>query len=149
MSRARTISINLPGYQRDRSRWRRRILTAVLEAASESRVTYADDVQFEIVVLLYMKKGKRHEIHDVDNRLKDILDALQGRFGSTRAAKRLIEDDRYISRALIEKQPIPKALPDDAGGKLLIRPYRPRRWPLQQVKGDRTRKPTAERAWLR
>ena len=58
MSRARTISINLPGYQRDRSRWRRRILTAVLEAASESRVTYADDVRFEIVVLLYMKKGK-------------------------------------------------------------------------------------------
>ena len=88
-----------------------------------------------------MKKGKQHEIHDVDNRLKDILDALQGRFGSTRAKKRLIKNDRYISRALIEKQPIPKALPDDAGGKLLIRPYHPRHWPLQQVKGDRTLKP--------
>ena len=104
-------------------------------------MTYADDVRFEIVVLLYMKKGKQHEIHDVDNRLKDILDALQGRFGSTRAKKRLIKNDQYISRALIEKQPIPKALPDDAGGKLLIRPYHPHFWPLQQVKGDRTLKP--------
>ena len=144
-SRARTISTNLPGYQRDRHRWRRQILRAVLQAQAEARVTYADDARFEVVVLLYMKKGKRHDIHDVDNRLKDILDALQGRFGPTRAKKRLIEDDRYISRAVIEKQPIPKALPDDAGGKLLIRLYEPQRWPLHRVKGDRTRKSAAKK----
>ena len=141
----RTIRINLPGYQRDRYRWRRQILRAVLLAKAEAGVTYAADARFEVVVLLYLKKGKRHDIHDVDNRLKDILDALQGRFGPTRDKKRLIEDDRCISRAVIEKQPIPKALPDDAGGKLLIRPYEPRRWPLQRVKGDRTRKSGAKR----
>ena len=144
-NRSRTISINLPGYERNRHRWRRRILNAVLDAKAERGVTYSTDAKFEVVVLLYMKEGKRHDIHDVDNRLKDILDALQGRLGPNRANKRLIKDDRYVSRAVIEKQPIPKLLPDDAGGKLLIRPYEPRRWPLQQVKGDRTRKSRAKR----
>ncbi len=142
--RARTIRITLPGYQRDRYRWRRQILRAVLRAKAEAGVTYADEERFEVVVLLYLKPGKRHDIHDVDNRLKDILDALQGRFGSVRARTRLIEDDRYISRAVVEKQPIPKALPENAGGKLLIRPYEPRRWPLQRVKGDPTRKAAAK-----
>jgi hypothetical protein len=91
------------------------------------------------VVLLYLKKGKRHDIHDVDNRLKDILDALQARFGgpkSTRRKYRLFQNDRQVSRVVIEKQPIPKALSDDAGGRLLIRPYEPRRWPLQRTKGE-------------
>jgi hypothetical protein len=142
--KARTIRVNLPGYQRDRYGWRRQILEAALRAKVDAGVSYAEEERFEVVVLLYLAPGKRHHIHDVDNRLKDILDALQGRFGPERATTRLIEDDRYISRAVIEKQPIPKSQPDDAGGKLLIRPYEPRRWPLQRVKGDRTRKSAAK-----
>jgi len=138
--RKQTITANLPGYERDRYRWRRRILRSVLQAKTAAGVTYEDETKFEVVVLLYLKSGKRHDIHDVDNRLKDILDALQGRFGSQRAKTRLIEDDRYISRALVEKQPIPKLLPANSGGRLLIRPYRERRWPLQSTKGDGLRK---------
>ena len=134
--KSRTIRVKLPGYQKDRSRWRQRILDAVLEAG----ITYDEDEPLEVVVLLYMTKGKRIAIHDVDNRLKDILDALQGRFGSRRARKRLIENDNRVHRAVIEKQPIPKVLSEDAGGYLLIRPYRPRRWPLQRTTGDRLRK---------
>ena len=42
-------------------------------------VDYDEDQTLEVEVILYMKRGKRHDIHDVDNRLKDILDALQGR----------------------------------------------------------------------
>jgi hypothetical protein len=90
-------------------------------------------------VLLYLKKGKRHDIHDVDNRLKDILDALQGRFGGSKTIKsksRLIQNDRQVCRVVIEKQKIPKSLGDDAGGRLRIRPYERRRWPLQRSKGD-------------
>lgn len=143
-----TISVRLPGYQRDRLRWRRKILQSALDGQTEHSVRYDSGARFEVVVLLYLKKGKRHDIHDVDNRLKDILDALQGRFGgpkSLRRKYRLFENDRQVSRVVIEKQPIPKSLSDDAGGRLLIRPYEPRRWPLQRTKGD-FRKPRRRRA---
>ena len=136
---ARTISVHLPGYQRDRARWRRRILGRVLEGQRERNVHYTEDARLEVVALLYLKKGKRHDIHDVDNRLKDILDALQGRFGGPKSRHpkyRLIKDDRQVSRVVVEKQPIPKSLSDDAGGRLLIRVYERRRWPLQRSKGD-------------
>src|SRR5438093_11019861 len=83
-----TISVRLPGYQRDRLRWRRRILSSVLQGQRQSGVRYDPDGRFEVVVLLYLKKGKRHDIHDVDNRLKDILDALQARFGGPKSARR-------------------------------------------------------------
>ena len=94
-------------------------------------------------MLLYLRKGKRHHIHDVDNRLKDILDALQGRFGGSKSARsktRLFDNDRQVSRVVIEKQPIPKNLDDDAGGRIMIRIYEPSRWPLQRTKGSSFRK---------
>jgi Holliday junction resolvase RusA-like endonuclease len=136
--RARTLTALIPTYQRDRSEWRRHILTSVLSARDRSGVSYRSQEPLEVVVLLYLKKGKRHHIHDVDNRLKDVLDALQGRFGgpkSHRAAVRLIDNDNQVCRIVMEKQPIPKMFRDDAGGRLLIRPYRAHRWPLQASKG--------------
>jgi hypothetical protein len=51
-----------------------------------------------------------------------------------------------VSRVVIEKQPIPKSLKDDAGGRMLIRVYKPRRWPLQRTKGDQFRKRRRPRA---
>ena len=139
MKSRRTIKAVLPGYERNRYRWRRKILANVLQAARKAGVKYKLDDNFDVVVLLYLTKGKRHDIHDVDNRLKDILDALQGRFGGskTRRSKyRLIQNDRKVCRVVIEKQQIPKSLGDDAGGRLLVRPYERRRWPLQRSKGD-------------
>jgi hypothetical protein len=84
----------------------------------------------------------------VDNRLKDILDALQGRFGGSKSARsktRLFENDRQVCRVVIEKQPIPKNLDEDAGGRIMIRGYEPARWPLQRTKGGfqkRRRRPS-------
>lgn len=126
----RKVSTVLPTYQRDRYRWRRKILANVLSAASKAGVQYEPDDQIEVVVLLYLSKKKRLVIHDVDNRLKDILDALQGRFGSHRGRTRLIEDDRQVWRVLMEKQKIPKKFGDDAGGRILIRGYKAHHWPL-------------------
>ncbi len=135
-----TISIDLPTYQKDRQKWRKDILDIVLRAACSGEVEYDRDDHLEVVVLLYLSKGKRLLIHDVDNRLKDILDALQGRFkgsqfhGSKPSGKRpLIGNDNQIYRVLIEKQNVPKRYPK-AGGKLLIRPYKRHRWPLQPTK---------------
>jgi hypothetical protein len=141
---SRTISTILPAYQRDRNQWRRNILDLVLKARRKAGVSYSPDDRFEVVVLLYLTKGKRHDIHDVDNRLKDILDALQGRFGGPKSfhgKSRLIDNDRQVSRVVMEKQVIPQSLGADAGGRLLIRRYEPRRWPLQRFKGDQFRKP--------
>jgi hypothetical protein len=130
-----TIEITLPAYQRDRSAWRRKILNAINSEAQSTGVAFDRAQSFEVVVLLYMRKGKRHDIHDVDNRLKDILDALQGRFKGSRTKRPLIENDRKVCRVLIEKQENPKLLGEKSGGRLLIRPYRRHRWPLQPTKG--------------
>ena len=136
----RTIVAKLPTYQK--VGWRKKIRANVLEAAESAGVDVDEydkkEDRFEVVVLLYLSKGKRESIHDVDNRLKDILDALQGRFGNSRSSKCLIKNDNKISRVIIEKRDTPKSLSgDSAGGKLLIRPYKRHHWPLQTTKGNR------------
>lgn len=119
--RRRTISTVLPTYQRDRQQWRREILECVLRAARSAGVEYDRDDHLEVVVLLYLSKGKRLLIHDVDNRVKDILDALQGRFRGSKSfdKKPLIGNDNQIYRVLIEKQQPPKRY-SLVGGRLLI-----------------------------
>src|SRR5687767_8642938 len=95
-----TIRAVLPTYQKDRQKWRRQILRNVRRAAKENSIKYESDQLFAVEVILYMDRGKRHDIHDVDNRLKDILDALQGRFlGSIGKKLRLIENDNKICKA--------------------------------------------------
>jgi Holliday junction resolvase RusA-like endonuclease len=136
----RTVTVPIPTYEKNRSRWRRNIWSSALKARAKGGVQYSSKDRLEVVVLLYLRKGKRHDIHDVDNRLKDILDALQGRFRgpqSGRTETRLIENDNQVCRVVMEKQPIPKLFGDDAGGRLLIRPYKAHRWPLQPTKGHR------------
>lgn len=138
MARGRTtITAALPPYCRPRSRWRRQILAFVRQAIGKSKVSYRGGESVEVVVLLYLKKGKSLQVRDVDNRLKDILDALQGRFRDanvSRAKRRVMENDRQVCRVVMEKQKIPKALQADAGGRLLIRPYRAHQCPLQQTR---------------
>ena len=145
---ARTIRTSLPTYKKDRQQWRKEILENVREAAARAGVLYEDDDLLEVEVLLYLTRGKRHDIHDVDNRLKDILDALQGRFGgpkSGRSKRRVIENDRQVCRVLIEKQPTPKRFKNasaselrESGGRLLIRPYSRHTWPLQKSKSAKS-----------
>jgi hypothetical protein len=124
----RIIHAKLPTYQRDRQEWRRQILDNVRRAAAERGVVYDSDQLLEVEVTLYLTRGKRHDIHDVDNRLKDILDALQGRFrGSDGKKNRLIANDNKVCRAVVEKRPTPKVLNNktrDTGGTIKIRPFR-------------------------
>jgi Holliday junction resolvase RusA-like endonuclease len=123
------IRTKLPTYQKDRQKWRQQILTNVRLAAARRNIEYEDNQLLDVNVLLYLKRGKRHDIHDVDNRLKDILDALQGRFRgySPTKQRRLIANDNRICRAVVEKRPTPKTLQNqkkDTGGRLTIRFYR-------------------------
>ena len=63
---SRTIRTSLPTYQKDRQRWRKQILANVRKAAALGGVEYDDDDLLDVEVLLYLTRGKRHDIHDVD-----------------------------------------------------------------------------------
>ena len=121
------ITAELPNYKKDRQEWRRQILRNVQFAAARRKVESLDDLKLDVAVRLYMKGDKRLAIHDVDNRLKDILDALQGRFtGPLGKLKPLMENDNQVYRALVEKLPTPKRYKNkksSPGGRIIIRPY--------------------------
>jgi Holliday junction resolvase RusA-like endonuclease len=86
------------------------------------------DGRLEVAALIYLKKGKGLVIRDVDNLVKHILDALQGRFGATREANCLIGNDNRIFKVVVEKRRRPKNLDSSYGGKLVIRPYQKGTW---------------------
>lgn len=122
-----TIRAILPTYLKDRQKWRKQILRNVRRVKQENGIEYEPEQLFAVEVILYMDRGKRHDIHDVDNRLKDILDALQGAFRGSGRKLRLIKNDNKICKATIEKRPTPKLFKnkkEDAGGRIVIRPYR-------------------------
>ena len=52
------VTALVPGYERNRYQWRRRILANIIRAAKKAGVKYDDNHTFEVVVLLYLKKGK-------------------------------------------------------------------------------------------
>jgi len=61
-------------------------------------------------VRLYLNGGTL-DWNDIDNRLKDVLDALQGRAGGSKAVRSLVPltpNDRQIYRVVIEKCTPPK-----------------------------------------
>ena len=64
-------------------------------------------------------------VHDLDNRLKDIMDALQGRAGGGKALRTLdpvIPNDRQVFKVTIEKMPPPRQ--SRGMGHLVIRRYK-------------------------
>jgi Holliday junction resolvase RusA-like endonuclease len=120
----KTLRIRIPPYQHPRNEWRRSIIAQIEQAATARAVTYQPQDQLELIVTIYMTTD---EIvwHDVDNRLKDIMDALQGRAGGSKAKKGLaavVPNDHQIHKVTIEKRTIP---PQSHGwGHLIIRKYK-------------------------
>ncbi len=104
------LKFRLPEYVSPRNTWRRKIYEAALEAVKKRGVGYPEDAKLSVEVGLYLR-GRALEIHDVDNRLKDILDALQGRMGGSKAVRKfepIILNDRQVYRVTIAKFPPPK-----------------------------------------
>ena len=65
--------------------------------------------------------------HDVDNRLKDVMDALQGRAGGPKSRRPLppiVPNDRQVRRVVVEKMVAPKQ--SGGSGHLTIRACRAR-----------------------
>lgn len=103
------LKFRLPEYESPRNAWRKKIHAAALRAAQTQRVEYGPEVKLAVEVKLHLR-GRALEIHDVDNRLKDILDALQGRAGGSKAMRRLkpiILNDRQVYRVVVNKSSPP------------------------------------------
>lgn len=96
----------LPPYVYPRLRWRRLIHKSANESFRRQDIhDYSGDDKFALTIRLRMTKDAM-DLHDLDNRLKDIMDALQGRLGGSKAIpalQPLIPNDRKIFRVSIEK----------------------------------------------
>jgi len=104
------LSLRIPPYEGPRNQWRRKLHQIILEEQTKSPVRYTETDKLEIQVRIYIQ-GTALAMHDVDNRLKDIMDALQGRAGGSKAKRRLvaiIPNDRQIYRVIMEKGVPPK-----------------------------------------
>jgi hypothetical protein len=105
------VRFRVPPYVSPRAAWRRRIHAAAARAIRQAGVEYGPDDALELDVTLYLR-GRALGLHDVDNRLKDIMDALQGHVGGTgkkhRALPPLIPNDCQVFRVTIEKLAPPK-----------------------------------------
>jgi Holliday junction resolvase RusA-like endonuclease len=121
----KTLKVKLPDYLSDRKDWRREINAAAAEKQRESRVTYTADDKLEVQVRLHLRDRKL-TVLDLDNRLKQIFDALQGFNGDK--GKRgglvpIIPNDNQIYRVIVEKRLAPK-VDRKALGVLVIQKYR-------------------------
>ncbi|MBM4308415.1 MAG: RusA family crossover junction endodeoxyribonuclease [Deltaproteobacteria bacterium] len=119
----KTLKVRIPPYQPPRNKWRRSIILQIEKAAASRAITYRSMDQLELIVTLYMTTD---EIawHDVDNRLKDIMDALQGRAGGSKANKILtavVPNDHQIHKVTIEKRTAPRQ--SHGWGHLIILKY--------------------------
>jgi hypothetical protein len=104
------LYIRIPEYQWPRNLWRQRLHSIIASAATKSGVFYHPSDKLELNVRLYLE-GLALSSHDVDNRLKDIMDALQGRAGGSKKNRRwtsIIPNDNRIYRVTIEKALAPK-----------------------------------------
>ena len=121
-----SIVVQLPGYARPRNEWRRRVHAAVLEALARRGVGYHDADRLEIRLTLALD-GRPLSVHAIDDRVKDVIDALGGRIagpGSERRIAPIVEDDQ-IARIVLEKAGVRRR--GRTLGELAISRYRARR----------------------
>jgi Holliday junction resolvase RusA-like endonuclease len=117
------LTLRIPLYGPPRNTWRQKIHRIVSLEAERAEVSYRPSDKLELKVRLYLKEGPLFS-HDLDNRLKDIMDALQGRAGGSKKVRTLsaiIPNDRQVFRIVIEKSLPPKQ--SKGFGHLLVTKY--------------------------
>jgi len=106
----RQIKIRLPEYSFPRNKWRKKIYNDVLKKLHERGERKIEFGKIELKVVLYFSKSKIKFV-DVDNRLKDVMDSLQAKWGSTIVKENvapLITNDNIIYKVTVEKKIPPK-----------------------------------------
>jgi hypothetical protein len=104
------LHFRIPPYQSPRNVWRRKIYDAAKAVIEDRGIKYRADDLLEISVVLYLNVNAC-KIHDLDNRAKDIMDALQGRMGGSKAVRVvewLVPNDRQFARLSVRKALPPK-----------------------------------------
>jgi hypothetical protein len=117
------LTIRIPPYQSPRNTWRQEIHRIASLEAERAKVLYQSTDKLELKIRLYLKNGPLFS-HDLDNRLKDIMDALQGRAGGSKKIRTLsaiIPNDRQVFRIVIEKSLPPKQ--SKGFGHLIVTKY--------------------------
>jgi len=115
---SQALEVSLPPYETPRNAWRSKIHAAALEAMRTGGISYSESDWLAVDVQLVMTEAM-FRFHDVDNRLKDILDALQARVGGPkriRSLTPLIPNDFQVVRAVVEK-----VVGTVQGGRFVIR----------------------------
>jgi hypothetical protein len=119
------LNVRLPMYAFPRNVGRRRIHKAVSTELEKARIRYSTEDRFELTIRLYLE-GTKLEMVDIDNRMKDVFDALQGHVGGrgkkARALRPLIPNDCQVFRVTAEKCLPPQQ--SHGYGHLIIRRYR-------------------------
>ncbi len=103
--RRMTLRMRIPPYRHPRNAWRELIHAEAVKVAESRGVLYRPEDRLELVITLYLDQDELR-FHDVDNRLKDIMDALQGRAGGPKSRQHLIPvipNDHQVFRVSIEK----------------------------------------------
>ena len=133
--RALKLTFRIPPYRHPRISWRRMIHAEALKLKDDKGIDYMKKDRLEVQCSLYMNT-KSFPLHDVDNRLKDILDALQGRAGGSKRVRTLaaiVPNDNQVYRVVFEKLPSPPGM--DGGGIVTIR-----RLPSANIRWRRARR---------
>jgi hypothetical protein len=105
------VRFRIPPYVTPRTEWRKLIHAEATRAMRAAGVRYRADDLLELDVRIYFPSAAIW-MHDIDNRLKDIMDALQGHSGGAgkkvRSLPALIPNDSQVCRVVAEKQRPPK-----------------------------------------
>ena len=120
------MKVRLPPYVSPPTLWRRDLHTAIAAAMEKAGIRFTEEDRIALEVRLYLPKNELRA-QDVDNRLKDVMDALQGRVGGTKSKRApvspLIPNDNQVYSARIEKSLPPKQ--SHGRGHLVIRTMKP------------------------
>lgn len=104
--RKQSIKIQIPPYRTPRNRWRVNIHKRLYSEAQSKGIKYKPTDRLELRIDFCMPL-KQLCMHDVDNRLKDIMDAAQGRMGGPKSRKPvnpIIPNDHQVFKVTIEKK---------------------------------------------
>lgn len=121
------LNVKLPPYNSNHNAWRRLINKNVKKEAKSKGFGCRIKDYLELNVCFYFFDNKK-DIIDIDNRLKDVMDALQGYYGGFgkkhENKKRFIDNDNQIYRVTVEKRRLSSKQPENLGGHLFISKYK-------------------------
>lgn len=104
------LSVPVPNFMSDGPAWRRALHSAIVKVQDRGNVQYSESDKLEVEICFYLKNPKL-TVLDLDNRLKDVFDALQGfvgEKGKSGELKPIIPNDSQIYRVIAEKRLAPK-----------------------------------------